>query len=111
MARVSPSIFSRIILVVVVLASLGGGLWVVSQLLEPVAVPPPPLHKAAITFNPASDVSKNLVFQGLQPLGPMTVEPGEMGRLNPFLPVTVPNPASSTPSFVATSTTATSSQP
>lgn len=61
--------------------------WIGSQALEPVAIPPLPPGKSSVTFNPSSDVSQRPTFLRLEPLGPTTVDPGELGRTNPFVPL------------------------
>lgn len=100
--RFSHSLFSRLILLLVIFTTLGGALYVGSLLLEPVPVPPPPPPKAAVKFDMRADISQNPVFPTLQPLGPSEVLPGTLGRVNPFAPV--PAPATTTPAIPATST-------
>lgn len=102
MAGFTHSVFSRIILVSVILLTLGGVFYVGSILLEPVPVPPPPPAKAAVRFDVRSDITKNPLFPTLQPLGPTEVLPGTLGRLNPFAPV--PPASTSTPAATVTST-------
>lgn len=85
----AASLFSKVITLVLVFVCLGAAFYFGSQFLEPVDVPPPPPVRAQVRFNPKADVSKNEVFQRLEPYGPTKVEPGETGRLNPFAPVEV----------------------
>jgi hypothetical protein len=96
---VSPTLISRITLVIVILASVAAAFWAGAKFLEPVTVPPPPPSKGYVKFNVKTDVSKNPVFAGLEALGPKKIESGELGRQNPFVPVPKP---------VETSTTTTS---
>jgi lipoprotein-anchoring transpeptidase ErfK/SrfK len=107
--RSAPPIFSRIIMVLMAIASLGAAFWFGMQALEPVPVPPPPPAKSRVTFNPNVDVSKNTVFQRLEPLGPATIEPGELGRVNPFVPIMAPSTSTAPELVMATSTTSTTS--
>ncbi|MFA5935698.1 MAG: hypothetical protein WC787_02505 [Patescibacteria group bacterium] len=94
--NVSAPIFSRIVMLLLAIACLGAAFWFGSQALEPVPIPPPPPAKSKINFNPNADVSRHPVFQRLEPLGPAHVEKGELGRVNPFVPL--PPPASATSS-------------
>lgn len=96
------SLFARITTVIMLLACLAVAFWVISQALEPVAVPPSPPAKAQVRFDPRVDVSQNTVFQRLEPLGPAIIEPGKMGRTNPFVPLPVMSVATS--SAVTTTT-------
>ena len=84
---VSPTLISRITLVIVILASVASAFWAGTKFLEPVTVPPPPPAKGYVKFNVKTDVSKNPVFAGLEALGPKKIESGELGRQNPFVPV------------------------
>ena len=90
--QTSPLV-SRIISIVIILASLGVALWLGLKFLEPVPVPPPPAPRQAVTFDRNADVSANPVFTGLQPYGPSQVESGPVGRVNPFIPA----PSSTSP--------------
>lgn len=94
--RVAPSLFSRIVLILAVAASLGVAYWVGSQALEPVFVPLNVPARRAVSFDPKADVSKNPVFQILQPLGPEGIDPGVLGRQNPFVAPTSAAPSTST---------------
>ncbi|MFH1077922.1 MAG: hypothetical protein V1745_01395 [Patescibacteria group bacterium] len=96
------SIISRMILLFLVFATLGGALYVGSMLLEPVMVPEPFVTKPKVAFDASVDVSTNTVFKGLRPLGPATIEAGETGRLNPFAPL--PPVSTSTPATAPTTT-------
>jgi len=98
--RIIPSFVSRLILVVVIFATIGAALYVGSMFLEPVPVPFPPPPKAAVKFDARADVSKNPVFPTLQPIGPTEIVPGQLGRVNPF--AEVPPPATSTASATST---------
>lgn len=87
-ARVSHSLFSRLILMAAILATLGAGFWVASLMLEPAPLPMIP-SKKAVKFDSKNDVSGNKVFNDLRALGPKKLEAGELGRVNPFAPVVV----------------------
>lgn len=97
-SRVAPSIFSRILLIVAVVAALVAGYWLVSQALEPVPLPPAPLTKPAVRFDTKADVSKHPVFTQLEPIGPAAVDAGTLGRQNPFVPIQSATPTRATSS-------------
>lgn len=86
-APAKPSIFSRVIQLVVIGAVLGAALWAGSQILEPAPVPRPPTPKGVVKFDSTVDVSKNTVFSGLRPLSTSEVQVEAVGRPNPFVPV------------------------
>ena len=90
------SLFSKIVMLLLAIACVVAMFWFGSQALEPVEVPPAPPGKSSVTFNPKSDVSQQAVFQRLEPLGPTHIEPGELGRQNPFVPLPAPVAVSST---------------
>lgn len=90
MTNARHSLFSRIVLVLVVGGTLVAAYRVVSLALEPVAVPSIPPIKKDVQFNPKGDVSKNAVFGSLRPVGPEAVVPGTVGKANPFTPPYVP---------------------
>lgn len=99
----APSLFSRIVMLLFAVASLGAAFWFGSQALEPVPVPPPPPAKSNVTFRANAPVSSNPMFQRLEPLGPAAVEKGELGRVNPFVPVpSAPSVATSTAAVTST---------
>jgi hypothetical protein len=102
MANRASSVFSRILLVFLVFATIGVGFYIGMTLLEPVAVPFSLPGKSLVKFDPRADVSKNAVFQTLRMIGPTEVLPGVLGRINPFVPV--PPPVFSTSTAPATST-------
>jgi hypothetical protein len=96
-------LIARIVQITVILGCIGGLLWVGMRFFEPVSVPPSVKIQRAVKFDASSDVTKNSVFSGLQQYGPVTVEVGETGRVNPFVPLPSPVKATST----ATSTDST----
>lgn len=86
----TPSIFSRILMIVGALAVVGFTYWFITTSLAPLPVPEAPPARGNVRFDPRVDVSKNPSFQQLYPLGPMTiVPPTTIGRQDPFsaLPV------------------------
>lgn len=90
MARRASSLFSRIITLVLVAVCLMAVFWIASLALAPVEVPVPAPSKMRVVFDPSVDVSKQPLFQHLEPLGPEKVDVGMRGRMNPFLPVATP---------------------
>lgn len=94
------SLFSKIVMLLLAAACLVAVFWFGSQALEPVSIPPLPPGKSRVTFNPTSDVSQKSLFQRLEPLGPVQVEAGTLGRPNPFVPLPVPIVVTSTTSTV-----------
>ncbi|MBU1034827.1 hypothetical protein KKF59_01180 [Patescibacteria group bacterium] len=104
--RVSHSLFSRIILIAAILATLGAGFWVASVLLEPVPLPMAPIKKA-VKFDTKNDVSGNSVFNDLNAIGPKKVEAGELGRQNPFAPVIIEAATTTATSFTEEKATTT----
>jgi len=102
--RVSHSLFSRIILIAAILATLGAGFWVASVLLEPVPLPLAPIKKA-VKFDTKNDVSGNSVFNDLNAIGPKKVEAGELGRQNPFAPIIAIEETTTTSSVTEEKTT------
>lgn len=95
-SRISPSLFSRLLLIVAVAASLVAAYWVVAQALEPVPIPELPRTAPTVRFDPKADVSQHPVFEQLQPIGPATVERGPVGRQNPFVPAATSSAATIT---------------
>lgn len=89
--RFAPSLFSRLILLLAVSATLIAAYWVGTQVLEPVPVPFSVPAQRTVKFDVRADVSKNSVFTSLLPIGPAAVEPGVLGRTNPFLAPTIPS--------------------
>ncbi|MEO5927916.1 MAG: hypothetical protein ABIO72_04305 [Patescibacteria group bacterium] len=92
----SSSLFSKIVMLLLAVACLVSVYWFGMQVLEPVLVPPAPPAKSKVTFNPTSDVSQSPVFQQLEPLGPIHVDAGALGRPNPFVPLPAPVVVTST---------------
>lgn len=94
-------LIARIVQITVILGCVAGLLWVGMKFFEPVSAPAPERAKPAVKFNPSVDVSKNSVFGGLQPYGPATVESGETGKINPFIPLPpLPKPTSTATSTI-----------
>lgn len=99
------------VMVLGALAVCGTVFWFIYTSLGPVDVPPPPPSRKALKFDAQADVSRNEVFGRLRLLveNP-NLEPPEIGRPNPFIPVPKPQvlPAAtsttSTPSAAPTST-------
>ncbi len=87
-SKFRPAIFSRLLLVLGALIALYFGYWFVRLAFAPVPIPPVPPQRGVIRFDPSLDVSKNSLFFRLRPLGPLEVEPGQRGRINPFIPTT-----------------------
>jgi hypothetical protein len=82
----APNLLSRILQVLGSVVVLGLAYWFITTSLSPVAIPPPPAKRTDVRFDPAVDVSRNPTFTQLRPLAAMEIEPGETGRLNPFVP-------------------------
>ncbi|MCI0479885.1 hypothetical protein L0Y59_05045 [Candidatus Uhrbacteria bacterium] len=101
---VSRSLLSRMILVFLVFATLGGGLYVGAMLLEPVDVPLAMTARQQVVFDTDADISQNEVFRILRAIGPEDVRPGVLGRINPFAPV--PESFATTTQEAATGTSA-----
>jgi len=80
------SVVSRVLLILAGIAVLVLGYWLIQTLLAPVVVPPPPPTPKNITFDSQLDVSKNITFTHLVPLGPADTSATDLGRSNPFLP-------------------------
>jgi|GEM_PF-1373965 len=99
----SSPLFSRIITIVGVFAVLGAAYWFITTSLTPVPVPPVPPQRASVRFDPRVDVSKDAVFTNLHPLSALSVNVGEMGRVNPFVPA--PPAAIASELLTASSTT------
>ena len=89
-------LIARIVQITVILGCIGGLLWVGMRFFEPVPVPPNAKIQRAVKFDKSSDVSKNSVFSGLRQYGSSTVEVGETGRANPFVPLPSPSNVTST---------------
>ncbi|OGL73014.1 hypothetical protein A3E39_04775 [Candidatus Uhrbacteria bacterium RIFCSPHIGHO2_12_FULL_60_25] len=77
--------FQRIILVLAALAVLGAAAWAAQQVFEPVPVPPFPPPKARVSFDTRKDIRGNALFQTLQGYVTGVIEPGVLGRPNPFV--------------------------
>lgn len=97
----SPSIFSRLLLVVGGLAVMSTAYWFIKTGLSPIAVPPPSVSHGAVRFDPSLDISKNQAFFRLRALGPSELPMPELGRQNPFVPVPPPPSATSTATTTA----------
>lgn len=95
--RFAPSLFSRLILLLAISATLIAAYWVGMQVLEPVPVPFSVPAQRTVQFDARADVSKNSVFTSLLPIGPSAVEPGVLGRTNPFLEPVIPSSTSQEP--------------
>jgi hypothetical protein len=88
MPAVKSSIFSNILVLLGALAAAGGVFWFIYTSLGPVEVPPPPPERRPLKFDTKADVSQNPLFIQLHPLvNDFSVVPGNLGRLNPFMPV------------------------
>ncbi len=106
-AKFRPAILSRLLVVIAALVALYFGYWFVRLAFAPVPVPPSAPRRSSIRFNPNLDVSKHELFIRLRPLGPLEVQPGQRGRVNPF--ISVPSVSTSTVvTTTAVSVTATS---
>lgn len=81
------SLFSKLVMAILAVACVVAVFWFGSQALEPVEIPPAQPTKSTVTFNPKTDVSQRPLFQRLEPLGPERVEKGDLGRVNPFVPL------------------------
>ncbi len=89
----SPSIFSRVVLIIGGLAVIGLTYWFIRTSLMPIsALPRVVANRATVKFDPALDVSKNEAFYRLQILLPVEPLAPPPGRLNPFIPVPLPKP-------------------
>ena len=102
----TPSIFSRILMIIGALAVVGFTYWFITTSLAPLSVPEAPPTRGNVRFDPRVDVSKNPSFQQLYPLGPMViVQPTTLGRQNPFSALPIITAPTGTASAVGTSTT------
>lgn len=89
MSRILPPLFSRLLTILVALGCVGAALWMGYAFLQPIPIPPLPPSRAAVRFDARVDVSKNAVFQHLEPVGLEPLSLDGLGRLNPFAPLPV----------------------
>jgi hypothetical protein len=75
----------HIVLVLAAVGVLGVAWWVGSRLIEPVPPAPVPPSKASVSFDPRVDVRTKPLFNTLQTLFRGELDPGIVGRLNPFV--------------------------
>ncbi len=102
MSHVLPPLFSRLLAACIALGCVAAALWMGYVLLEPVPIPPLPPGRAYVRFDTKADVSQNVVFQHLEPLGSQTFSLDGLGRLNPFAPVPIIVTATTTVSSTTT---------
>ncbi|MFA5185672.1 MAG: hypothetical protein WC551_04240 [Patescibacteria group bacterium] len=101
----ASSLFSRIMLTFGAIAVAGFTFWFLFTSLAPVDVPPPPQTRGALHFDARTDLSKDPRFMQLSPLlQDFNIVPGNLGRVNPFMPLPPP------PTPVMSTTTATGTQ-
>lgn len=88
MPAAKSSIFSNLLVMLGALAAAGGVFWFIYTSLGPVDVPPVPPERRPLKFDTKADVSQNQTFNQLRPLiSDFSVEPENLGRPNPFMPV------------------------
>lgn len=83
MTRAS-TVFHRVVLILSAMGALGAAAWIGFRLFEPVAIPPIPPPKPAVSFDKRADIRNNPLFGGLRTVLRGEVEAGTMGRRNPF---------------------------
>ncbi len=76
--------FQNIILVLSALAVLGAAVWVGMVVFEPAPVPPIPPSRARVSFDAKADIRQNRLFDTLRAVITGEIEPGALGKLNPF---------------------------
>jgi hypothetical protein len=80
-------LFQRILLILSALAVLGVAMWGGFRFFEPVPVPPIPPPKQRVSFDPNADIRNHPFWEGLFAVFNDEVEPGVLGRDNPFADV------------------------
>lgn len=77
--------FQNIILALSALAVLGAAVWVGMVVFEPAPVPPIPPPRTRVSFDAKADIRQNRLFNALRAVITGEIEPGALGKLNPFV--------------------------
>ncbi|MEN9557949.1 MAG: hypothetical protein RL141_318 [Candidatus Parcubacteria bacterium] len=79
------ALIHRLALVFSALVALGVMAWIALRVVAPVAVLPPPPAKTQVRFDPKTDVRTHPLFSTLSAVIRGDLQPGPMGRTNPFV--------------------------